>query len=302
MNSNHDISRCFFRFANITFSVIGNHECNLLSTLPGFSPFLFDPVNCDLSRIYSVHFLGSDLFSNSLNDSHLLYRFSFEDDAIDCRFYRSLDTYYFTMIPADSDVPPLLLIYHSGENVIKASYAANPTILRFSLWMAFALVSVPNGAIPIHASTIVCHNRAVLFLGESGTGKSTHTRLWLNNISGAHLLNDDSPILYLDNHFPMVSGSPWSGKTHCYHNRQFPLDAVVRLSQAPANNIRKLPIVESFTALQPSCPPALAYDDQYTDWVVDIISKVVATVPVFHLECLPDADAARLSYSTIFAS
>ena len=50
----------------------------------------------------------------------------------------------------------------------------------------------------IHSSCIVYRDKAVLFLGESGTGKSTHTRLWRENIPEAVLLNDDSPMIRVE--------------------------------------------------------------------------------------------------------
>jgi ABC-type oligopeptide transport system ATPase subunit len=152
----------------------------------------------------------------------------------------------------------------------------------------------------VHSSTIVHQGKAVLFLGESGTGKSTHTRLWLKSIPDAHLLNDDSPVLAMENGEAVVYGSPWSGKTHCYHQLRFPLAGVVRLSQAPYNSIRRLSVVESFSALHPSCPPALAQDDMFQDLMVDMLSDVLSVVPVFHLECLPDEDAAWTSHDAIF--
>jgi hypothetical protein len=64
--------------------------------------------------------------------------------------------------------------------------------------MAGGFAGIPEWTAAIHASVIIHENQAVLFLGESGTGKSTHTRLWLENIPGTRLLNDDSPILRLD--------------------------------------------------------------------------------------------------------
>ena len=152
----------------------------------------------------------------------------------------------------------------------------------------------------IHSSTIVHQGRAVLFLGESGTGKSTHTRLWLKSIPDAHLLNDDSPALAVENGEAVVYGTPWSGKTHCYHQLRFPLAGVVRLSQAPYNSIKRLSVIEAFSAIHPSCPPALAQDERYQDLIVDMLSDVISGVPMFHLECLPDEDAAWTSHDAIF--
>ena len=140
----------------------------------------------------------------------------------------------------------------------------------------------------------------MLFLGESGTGKSTHTRLWLENIEGSHLLNDDSPVLAIENGRPMVYGSPWSGKTRCYIPYHFPLAAIVRLSQAPSNSIRLLSVPEAIAALQPSLPPALMQDESFADQLFAIISSTIKRVPAFHLACLPDETAARMSQEAVF--
>ena len=173
--------------------------------------------------------------------------------------------------------------------------------LQYMLWLSYAHAALPYKAVPIHASVVVCQGRAVLCLGESGTGKSTHTRLWMDHIDGCHLLNDDSPILRVEPDGVWVYGSPWSGKTPCYRQERVPVAALMRLEQRPENSIRRLNILESFTALHPSCPPTLAYDERCTDKIVNFIGNVISRVPVFRLGCLPNADAARLAYSTIMA-
>lgn len=184
------------------------------------------------------------------------------------------------------------LAYFSGD--------FSERLLRFACWMAYGLAAVPYKTVAIHTSTICYRNKAVLFLGESGTGKSTHTRLWLENIKESRLLNDDSPIIRVVDGELLVYGSPWSGKTACYKNEHHPLAACVRLSQAPYNKITKLGVVAGYAALHPSCPPAFAYDEWLYDFISAFISDVLTTVPVYHLACLPDADAARLSCQTIF--
>lgn len=154
--------------------------------------------------------------------------------------------------------------------------------------MSFGIAHNPH-SIAIHSSVIVHSGRAVLFLGESGTGKSTHTRLWREHIPGAQLLNDDSPIVRVVEGVPTVFGSPWSGKTPCYRNESYPIAAFVRLAQAPHNRIARLPVVRAIGALLPSCPPAFAYDAQLQDNICDTLSQLIARVPVYQLECLPDA-------------
>ncbi len=136
-------------------------------------------------------------------------------------------------------------------------------------------------------------------MGESGTGKSTHTRLWREHIEGAFLLNDDSPIIRIIDGKPWVYGSPWSGKTPCYKNESYPLPASVRLSQAPYNQIKKLSIAQGYSALHPSCPPNFAYSDELYDYISDFLGSLLSAVPVYHLACLTDAAAAHLSHDTI---
>jgi hypothetical protein len=231
----------------------------------------------------------------------LLYQFFFPNTRMLCRFGRVGETYFFRMSPSGTQQTPLLMCYRRGDNIVYSTHTNNIEVLHFALWFAFAMLSAGIGTTPVHASTIVYNHRAVLFLGESGTGKSTHTALWLKNIAGSRLLNDDSPLLSVSSQSPLVYGSPWSGKTPCFHNVSYPLQAIVRLSQAPANSIRRLRPLEAVAALLPSCPPALAHDDSFGDLLIDIIHRTLSTVPVYHLSCLPDAGAAQLCFSTLFA-
>ena len=137
-------------------------------------------------------------------------------------------------------------------------------------------------------------------MGESGTGKSTHTRLWREHIEGTFLLNDDSPFLRVEEGKVWAYGSPWSGKTPCYKQERYELVGCVRLSQAPYNEIKKLSVLQAYGAIHPSCPPEFAYDASLYDPISNFIGQLLATVPLYHLACLPDKSASELSFSTIF--
>lgn len=176
--------------------------------------------------------------------------------------------------------------------------SVNIAILRFGLWIMFGVVLATHNAIAIHSSVIECEGRAVLFLGESGMGKSTHTRLWRENIEGAHLLNDDSPIVRMADNRAVVYGSPWSGKRACYRNLSYPIAAFCRLNQAPHNAINRLSSIAAIGAILPSTPPQFAHDDNLQDAICETLGKLLQCVPVFHLACLPNRDAALLSYKT----
>ena len=221
-----------------------------------------------------------------------------EVDAIVDSFGRYERGYLFTMNPPECGA--LKLWKEDGSSVVYFNGSLMPRLVRFALWIGYGLVTLPHQTIAIHTSVIQYKERTVLFLGESGTGKSTHTRLWREYIEGAVLLNDDSPILRIVDGEVRMFGSPWSGKTPCYKQENYPLAACVRLSQAPYNKILRLNIPQAYGALHPSCPPDFAYDSALYDYIGGTIGEVLSKVPIYHLACLPDADAARLSCSTVF--
>ena len=230
-----------------------------------------------------------------------IHAFEFEQDYAKGELMR-YDNGYFFMIERGERT--FVLAKEDNSNVVETnlgSYGEVETaIIRFGLWIMFGIVIAPLGAIAIHSSVIVKDHQAVLCLGESGTGKSTHTRLWRENIENARLLNDDSPIIRIIDGKCIVYGSPWSGKTPCYVNKCVPARAFMRLSQAPYNKIHRLPALSAIGAILPSCPPAFAYDNALQDHICNTVSDAISSTPVYHLECLPDAAATELSYSTIF--
>lgn len=262
---------------------------NAVTTLEGFKPF-------------EVEVEGEPLAIFTLTDAPAPapteVQYESEVDQIVDRFGRYENGYLFVMNPPVGGT--LSLWKENGSNVVYFNGQLMPRLVRFALWIAYGLVTMPHQTVAIHTSVIEYKGRTVLFLGESGTGKSTHTRLWRENIEGAVLLNDDSPMLRIIDGKPWMFGSPWSGKTPCYKQESYPLAACVRLSQAPYNKIQRLSIPQAYAALHPSCPPDFAYDDALYDYISETIGEVLAQVPLYHLACLPDADAARLSCQTVF--
>lgn len=231
-----------------------------------------------------------------------LTRFDLEGwGGAECIFGRTDKDYVLHI--AGPDGGELLFVYNRESNRAQCNVSRDVpdmSAVRFGLWFMTALATVGHNVTPVHSSAIVCNGRAVLFLGESGTGKSTHTRLWRENIAGAVLLNDDSPFIGFVDGRATAFGAPWSGKTPCYKQEHYPIAAIVRLSQAPHNAIRPLRSVHAIGALLPSLTPAFGYDDELQDRMLATLSKIISQVPVYHLECLPDAAAARLSYDTVF--
>lgn len=225
------------------------------------------------------------------------YNFIYQDVNVQGSFGVTERGYRLDLIPLDEE--PLSL-WSDGRDRFYLCGNLKPDLLRFAIWVGFGIYMSDKMGVAIHSSAILYKEQVVLFLGESGTGKSTHTRLWRESILGASLLNDDSPILrYIDGKI-WVYGSPWSGKTPCYRNERYELAGCVRLSQAPHNKIQKLSIIHSYGAMHPSAPPQFAYNVALYDGISATLGKILEAVPVYHLECLPDFQAAELSCRTIF--
>lgn len=181
---------------------------------------------------------------------------------------------------------------------IKASAAIFQ--LSTALMLMFTYNAASKGMLLIHASVIGFSGKANIFLGKSGTGKSTHSRLWLENIPGADLLNDDNPILGFNPEGKLcIYGSPWSGKTPCYRNVCAEVNAIVRLEQAPQNSISLKKGIEAYTTLVASVS-AIRWNRFLMDNIIATVEKASQSVPVYQLDCLPNPDAARLCQKTTF--
>lgn len=169
-----------------------------------------------------------------------------------------------------------------------------------SLMVMYAFRTAGMSTLEMHSSVVVNGGRAVMFLGHSGAGKSTHSRMWLENIEGTELMNDDNPIVRLsENGEAIAYGSPWSGKTPCYKNMSAPVSAFVNILQYPSNNIARCSILETYASIYSSTSGFKLMEDQ-ANGLYSTINGVMSSVPCYNLQCLPDGDAARLCKQTVF--
>ncbi|MBR2210351.1 MAG: hypothetical protein IJ896_02600 [Fibrobacter sp.] len=170
--------------------------------------------------------------------------------------------------------------------------------LNNALMVLYAMATAGLGTALFHSAVVSYQGRGYMFLGKSGTGKSTHARLWLEHVAGTELMNDDNPVVRFYDDVDgkpgaVVYGSPWSGKTPCYRNVQAPVGGIVLLSQAPYNKIVRLKGVQAYAALVTSIS-GKRWDRSLADGLHATENSLAKTVPVWHLDCLPDEAAARL--------
>lgn len=180
-------------------------------------------------------------------------------------------------------------------------YAENNNLfgINNALMIMYALTTANKHTALFHSSVISYRGKAYMFLGESGTGKSTHSSLWLKYIDGTELMNDDNPVVrVLDDGSIRVYGSPWSGKTPCYRNISYPLGALVALSQAPQNAIRRLKPLEAYAALMMSIS-GKRWDTRLAEGLHETENLLATNAKMWHLDCLPDEEAAKLCCSSL---
>ncbi|WP_104384622.1 hypothetical protein [Sphingobacterium sp. HMA12] len=221
------------------------------------------------------------------------------------RFYEKEDTFITTII---NDHATGTWYQYSSRNfeestiyVPESSSTEQSAVITWMSMMIFGQASLLHDTIMIHASVVNHEGSGIAFLGKSGTGKSTHSRLWQTHIPNTVLLNDDNPAIRITAAGIFIYGTPWSGKTPCYKNERLPLKAFVRLQQAPANTFTLQPGLKGFIAVLPSCT-AIRWNKDLFSGMNTILEKIVGEIPVGYLQCLPDAAAAQLCYSSIFGS
>jgi hypothetical protein len=197
-------------------------------------------------------------------------------------------------------MPPCARMLMSGDYregklaFVKESPRSMLFALNNSLMLLYAFASAPYMTLEMHASVIGNGGKGYLFLGKSGTGKSTHSSLWLKYIEGSELMNDDNPVLRVgEDGVTRVYGSPWSGKTPCYRNVSAPVGAIVRIRQAKHNTITRQNVLEAYASVYSSCSGFKA-DRKIADGQHRILEHIALNVPCYTLDCLPDEGAARV--------
>lgn len=148
-----------------------------------------------------------------------------------------------------------------------------------------------------HCSALAYRGKAYLFAASSGTGKSTHTRLWREAFGeDVVMINDDKPLLRVTRQGVTVFGTPFAGKEGLQTNTSAAVGGIVLLHQAKENTIRPLTMEESYPRLltqtyRPKDPVRLIKTME--------LVHTMAKLPVFSLGCTISREAAELARETL---
>ena len=281
----------YYEVGGHVFSVSGGEE--FLALMENYEPFHCDTDVTDGERAFSLTIGGSEvpLYSEELRQEE-------EGQEIVCG--KTADGKAVFEFRWWNEIAGWLVCspdYREGRLLTTGRYTK--MAVDNALMVLYALATAASGTVLFHAAVVSREGKGYMFLGPSGTGKSTHARLWLKYIDGTALVNDDNPVVRLaDNGSPVVYGSPWSGKTPCYRNVSYPLGGIVLLSQAPYNKIHRLGGIHAYASLVASIS-GKRWDSRVADGLHATENALASTVPVWHLECLPDEAAAKLCHAQI---
>lgn len=149
----------------------------------------------------------------------------------------------------------------------------------------------------LHAAILEYENKGYAFLGRSGTGKSTHTGLWLKHISGSKIVNGDKPILEYKGGEFIAYGTPWMGKEGLGYNAGVPLKGLCFLEQAKENSVVKLTPAEAASRifLQILFPQ----DEKSAALTLELTDKLVSEIPCYLLKCDVSEEAVQKSFEAL---
>ena len=146
-----------------------------------------------------------------------------------------------------------------------------------------------------HGSSLAIDGRGVLFTAKSGTGKSTHTRLW-REVFGERvvMINDDKPFLHITPEGTRIFGTPWRGKHRLGSNISAPLGAICIVCRGAENRIQRVTPREALpTLLQQIYMPK---EPRMLRQTLALADRLAKTVPVYRLRCNMDPEAALVAY------
>ena len=289
-----------FRVADHVFGLTMSQMCRPIPVMGNYRPFID---KSDEQPLFTVA-LDREVVGR-VDQPSITFDYDLQEGDCTLRIYD--DEYRLTIRSRGHEATLVCPLLSEGEvaeyyaDIFVEGRTSSTVIFDHAMVFAYSFATLPHKTLLIHSSVITKDQRAVMCLGESGTGKSTHTRLWLENISETERLNDDGPVVRVMNDGSVrVYGSPWSGKGCVWKQQWCPIAGFLRLSQAPVNEITKLGKVGGFGALLPSTLPTLQQEERMLDQICSTLSDVLAVTNTYRMACLPDVAAAELSYRTIY--
>ena len=205
-----------------------------------------------------------------------------------------------TIRPEDLQLEADALYQEALEEGFRVRQFTDPFLERTAIQRAFAEFLFDRDILLTHGSTVAVDGKAYLFTARSGTGKSTHTRLWMHAFgSRAQMVNDDKPFLQLTEGGVTAYGAPWSGKHGLDSNIAAPLQGICLLERGPENRIQPATPEQLLHILRKDTYRPLAPEKESR--FLQLTQQLADTVPLWHMHCNKDLSAATMAYDAMAA-
>lgn len=283
-----------YKVADFIFEIIIPTHLKYDALLPSFTPFIYNGYEGE-ERLFCFD-ATYDCMTNESEDKKLLDESINESGIVKVW---AIKEGYLIESKHESTTGVHVMVADKEFRMIQASIIWQDKhveqILSSMIRIVFSQAILPHKGINIHASAISCNGRAFLFMGKSGTGKSTHAALWLRYIEHTELINDDNPTIRVFEEKTYIYGTPWSGKTRCYKNISLPLGGIARLKQAPYNQYDPLDAMGAFIAMMPGCA-IIKQDRKLYNSLCDTLTIIAEREHIGIMKCLPNEDAAKICW------
>jgi hypothetical protein len=202
----------------------------------------------------------------------------------------------------EGEEQPCFFIQVTKEDIEEESKRAGgfpPAYLEsLALYRKFLNKLLDFGGTVFHSSALAVDGKAYLFTAPSGTGKSTHARLWRELLGDKVIMvNDDKPVIRLIDGKVFVYGTPWNGKHALDTNCKVEIKAICKLERAEQNSIIELEPQKMLSViLSQTLRPENAND---YDKLLPLVSAILTNVNLYLLKCNKDISAAKLSYGVM---
>lgn len=202
----------------------------------------------------------------------------------------------------DEALKPNITIYLS-DKYISDKQAENPNLTLEQceyIWTGalFYDALLNFDGFMLHASAVILDGKAYLFSAPSGTGKSTHTSLWLKHFGErAQILNDDKPAIRITDNGIRVYGTPWSGKTDLNINTDAELAGICFLERDTTNHIEEISKSEAIVrVLNQTMRPT---QEKEMGLLLDALDVVISKTPIYKMGCTISEEAAVMAYEAM---
>ena len=190
---------------------------------------------------------------------------------------------------------------YSYEEIIRDE---NKVISRFDKEQ-INLIRIPiecffihHAILSFHASCVELSGEAICFTGDSGAGKSTRAKAWVDGL-GAEFISGDRPAIRLEESGNIACGVPWDGKEQIFRNVERPLKAILEVRRAPFTRLRRLSYDQACRmAIRQAFIPM--WDPDTAALAIANVHRLCRTTPIYRLFCGPDVDSAKAVHRILF--